>query len=758
MDLSKLPSKPFYPDDFIPLKTPIEEISFDFEQLPDTLIDFKGLPSKPIEFQTSIIDPPVRVEAGLPKIIKNAAVGIFEFGEDQGLPGYFVSAMMEDRQGMLWIATDKGLCRFNGEHFEIYNFIDSIFTGALATVLNMVEDEKGRIWVYTRENGIYVLDLKAGVVSNVVFSNRAFSFNTDGSMIIDNRGLIWLGTNQDGLYIIDPTEESFRHIAQLRSQDQGSTTKLVQDASGNIWVGSASGLAILDFDKGKTRFLNDRQGISVAAATGLFIDSENQIWVGTEENGISIISQGRGRIQLLGSAQGITQSIHHFTEGNDHKIWMSSNGGAFIYDPDNTSFQKLDAGKGLSDDQLNITFLDRHGQLWIATGTALNLMDTDGLMPNFLTAADGLSGPDVWSLFEDQHSDLWIGSRQGLDIYDPLTNRIKKVDGELQLAKGRQISYKIQQMPDGDILIVAPGLGLGVFNPARQSITMITTAQGLNNPFPASSLVDRAGHIWTGAFRNGGVEYIDLENNSFKVLTNENGLVGNIVWELWEDDLGQIWVATDLGINIINIANNTISQLLEVGKIRNAGSFLKDSQGRMWIGTRSGILIADQEKGILTTISSENGLINPAVYTLYENKGEIFAGTGDGLTLFTPKRTGHPTNEFDYAVKSFGKAQGLIYTDFNAGSAIAYKDKLWWGIEGQALTITDLPKHNSTAAVTYISGVTISDRLHSFYNNNAIIKKYPELDTLYSSQKDTFYLSGKLPEETGWLKENKIQW
>ncbi|MCJ7465253.1 MAG: ATP-binding protein [Maribacter sp.] len=758
--MENLPAKPFYPDGFFPLSSPMKEIKFDFNSLSDTLVDFKELASNPIAFKTSIIEPPLRVQASLPKIKKNAAVGIFEFGEDQGLPGYFVSAMMEDRQGMLWIATDKGLCRFNGEYLEIFNFIDSIFTGALATVSNMVQDKKGRIWIYTAEKGIYVLDLKAGVVSNIIFSKQSFNFNTDCSMLMDSRGLIWLGTNRDGLYILDPTDDSYRHVSQLRSQDTGDTKKLAEDASGHIWVGSATGLAILDFDSGRIRYLNDQKNSGLASVTGLFSDGQNRIWVGTENAGISIVDANAGIIQLVGTEQGIVHSIHHFTEGNDHKVWMSSNGGAYIYNPDEASLKFLNANKGLSDNKVNTTFLDRQGQIWIATGTALNLMDTNGLMPNFLTAADGLSGPDVWSFFEDPQAHLWIGSRQGIDIYDPSTNRIKKVDNGLQLTKSSGISYRIQQMPDGDYLIVAPRLGLGVFSPEQQNITMITAAQGLNNPFPASSLVDRAGHIWTGTFQNGGVEYIDLENNSFKVLTNKNGLVGNIVWELWEDDLGQIWVATDQGINIINVADNTISQLLEGGKIseRNAGAFLEDAQRRLWIGTRSGILIADQKKGILTTLSTENGLINPAVYTLYENKGEIYVGTGNGFTVFTPKKDGHPTEQFDYAAKSYGKAQGLVYTDFNAGSAIAYKDKLWWGIETQAMTITNIPKQDSTTSVTHISGITISDRLQNFYDNTAIIKKYPELDTLYSSQKDTFYISGKLPKETGWLKENKIQW
>ena len=150
----------------------MEEAIFDFNILPDTLFNGKDLPVSPIDFTTAIIEPPLRVQAGLPKIKKNATVGIFEFGEDQGLPGYLVSAMMEDSHGMMWLATDRGLCRFNGEYLDIYNFIDPVFTGSLATVSNMVEDEKGRIWVYSNEKGIYVLDLKAGVVSNFRFSNQ----------------------------------------------------------------------------------------------------------------------------------------------------------------------------------------------------------------------------------------------------------------------------------------------------------------------------------------------------------------------------------------------------------------------------------------------------------------------------------------------------------------------------------------------------------------------------------------------------------
>jgi len=760
VNLENLPSKPFYPDGFIPLNVPMEESSINFNVLQDTTINFKELPSKPINFKTSILEPPVKVQAGLPKIEKTAAVGILNFGEDQGLPGYLVSAMLEDSNGMMWIATDKGLCRFDGEYLEIYNFLDSIFTGAQANVTSIVEDKKGRIWVYTSEKGIYVIDLQARLVSNVNFSNQDLTTNNFYSMILDSRDLIWLGTLSDGIYIIDPKDNTFRHTPQLRLGDQGNTSFLTEDAKGNIWVGSPTGLSVIDFDEGTIKTVENKKEFSLISVNGLFCDSENRIWVGTAQEGASIINTNREKIQHLGRAQGITGNVHHFTEGNDQKIWMSSIDGVYIFNPAKQTLKHLNASNGLSDDPVVRTYLDKQGQIWIASAKGLNLMDTEGLMPNFLTAADGISGPDTWSFLEDEKGDLWIGSRQGLDIYDPEKNQIKKVDIELQLTKFLGISYKTHQLPNNEYLIVSPRLGLAVFNPDQKTNKTITPAQGLTTVFPASSLVDRDGRIWIGAFQNGVLELIDLKNNTFKTISNKDGLIGDFIWELAEDDLGQIWVGTDKAINIINAADNTISHLMRNGSVeaRNSGAFYKDEAQRMWIGTRSGILIADQKKKLLTTILPENGLINEAVYTLYENKGIIYVGTGNGLTVLTPNPNKLSNSEFGFDFKSYGKDEGFIYTDFNAGGAFAYTNKLWLGIETEVLTVTDIPKTDTTHSVTHISGITISDQPQNFYDHKLISRHLTELDTLYTAQHDTFYVSGQLPKETGWLKENNIQW
>ena len=752
VNFDKLPSKPFYPDGFLPLDGSVKEVKFDFSQLTDTLIDFKNIAAKPLKFKASIIEPPTIVRTGLPRLKRNASLGIFELGEDQGFPGDIVYSMMQDCHGMMWIATDNGLCRFNGEYLEIYSFIEENYAGGPEEVSKMVEDKKGRIWIYTAE-GIYVFDHTTGVVRKTKLS---FGFNNGCDMLMDSRGLVWLGTVHDGVFIIDPEKETFRQAAKW-----GNAEHLVEDAGGNIWVGTAIGLGIINYETGVIRFLNNKNGLPSNHVTSLFKDSKNQIWTTTSETGISIIQSNKGSILHMGTENGIHYDVKYFIQDIDQKIWMATDRGVYIFDDSNQTIKYLNTSKGLSDDFVTSLANDNEGQVWIATNRGLNLIDIKGTMPNFLTAADGLTDPDVWSFLEDRQQRLWIGSRQGIDIFYPDKSIIKQVDKELQLRKVGRAPYYFRNLKNGKHLILALNLGVGIFDPEKETITTITKEQGLKNTFMSSHFEDSQGRIWIGGFSNKGIEIIDLEKGTFMLLTNENGLLGNIVWEIKQDNRGLIWAATDKGINVIDPLDSTISYLMEDGKIseRSGASILNDDAGRVWIGTWSGLLIADLGKGLLTTISSENGLSNPAVWTLFENQGRIYAGTSNGLTVFTPapKGSSASNSELNYNIKSYGKEQGFIYTNFNGGSAFSFMNKLWWGIE-TALTLTDFPSEDSTRSTTHISGITISDNLHNFYTNQLIRKEYATLDTLYSAKRDTSFLMSNLPKDKGWLQENNIRW
>jgi signal transduction histidine kinase/ligand-binding sensor domain-containing protein len=762
IDFDKLPSKPFYPDGFLPLAKPMEESKFDINHLPDTAFNFDNIPAQHLQMQTLLIVPPVIVKAGLPKLRKNAAIAVFEFNEDQGLPGSFISTstMMQDSHGMMWIATDKGICRFNGEQLEIYSIIDAIFTGVLAGVTKMIEDKQGRIWIKTDLKGIYILDPKAGIVHHFDLPSDAFQVNNDYEMIADSRGLIWIGSITKGVYIIDPQKQTIRNLPHLYGSDNGRAKQILEDSEGNIWIGSLKGLAIINRNASKIHFLNRGGGLPSDTITALFMDTQKRIWVGTAANGTEIVSSKENTIQHLGKVQGIGHLINHLVEDYSGRLWMASDSGVYIFENASQKLKHIDATKGLSDNKIKTIFRDTRDQIWIATFSGINLMDAKGLMPDYLTETDGISGTDVWAFLQDEQQRIWIGSRQGVDIYNPGQHTIKSLAKDVLYKDGRTPQFA--NAKNGKFLVLAQNWGVDIVDPLSGTVTYIKEAQGVQNTRLSSFLEDNTGLIWTGSFQTQGIEIINTAQHSFTKITKKEGLIGSIVWGMMQDNKGQIWAITDSGINIINPVDKTIRYLMQDDKVskENGGAILTDDNGRIWIGVRTGILIVDQEKKLLTTINTSNGLCAPDVYTLFKKGEQIYAGTGDGLTVFTPQKNTSSTakNQFDWDMKSYGKYQGFLYNNYNAGAAIAVNNKLWWGIEDKALTISNAPNIDSSISSTYISGVSIADKQESFADHKWVQHILPANDTIWSIKRDTFYVSENLPADTGWLQKNNIAW
>ena len=760
INLDNLPSKTFNPDGFHQLESPMEETRFDINTLPDTVLNVENIPSQPLRFQTSFIKPPVIIKAGLPKLRKNTAMGIFEFGEDQGLPGAFVSTMMQDSHGMMWIATDQGLCCFNGEYLEIYSFIDAIFTGALASVSSLMEDKQGRIWIKTDINGIYVFDRNAGLISHIDFPLDGFQLNNDYEMIMDSKGLIWNSSVASGISIIDPQKQTIRHLPKLGLSKNAK--QIIKDNEDNIWVGSITGLSIIDHKSGKIRFITRAAGLASDTVTSLFMDHEKNIWIGTAAKDVEIINAKEGAIKHLSSHQGIDQTINHFVEDNDKHIWMSSDSGVYVFERSSQKIRNIDAAKGLSDSKIKTIVKDNNEQMWVSTYTGLNLINTKGILPEYFNQNDGLTGSEVWTFIQDAQHRIWLGSLQSIDIFYPDKQIIKSAQKELQLKKARTISYLFAPSTDGKMLISAAGFAVAIVDTKKDSITYITKAQGQQVNYPSSIMSDNKGRIWTGGFQNKGIEVFDMQKNSFTRLTNKNGLIGSIVWAMMQDNKGEIWAATDSGINIINMENGTIRYLMQSENVskENGGNLLSDEKGRIWIATRTRILIADEQNKLLTSITTNEGLAAPDVYTLFENKGIIYAGTGNGLTVFSPRGSNSSAdqNQSEWNIKSYAKGQGFLYNNYNSGAAFAYNNKLWWGIEANALTITNEPKEDSSISVTYINGITLSDKIQNFTDNKWVQHHLKSTDTIWSIKKDTFYVKDKLPEDSSWLQKKNIEW
>ncbi|WP_353719915.1 two-component regulator propeller domain-containing protein [Dyadobacter sp. 676] len=164
-----------------------------------------------------------------------------------GLSSNTVTAILKDRYGLIWFATDDGLNKFDGTGFTVYRHSKADTTSLASNdISTLYEDAAGRIWIGTVMGSLHLYDRRKDSFA------RIRTHHTINSICEDGRGELWAGTTQ-GLIVIDP-----RNLVATTSGKSGSVParlaekhihRIFRDRDNQMWVGTANGLF---------RFLHDR--------------------------------------------------------------------------------------------------------------------------------------------------------------------------------------------------------------------------------------------------------------------------------------------------------------------------------------------------------------------------------------------------------------------------------------------------------------------------------------------------------------------
>ena len=138
-DLNRLPSTKIDIDVFKPLPAPLTQTNLDWNHLPDSSFSLNNLPTEKLRFKTSILAPPKHVRTSTLNLKEGATTNLQVFGEEQGLPGLHILSMLLDSKGIMWIGTEYGLCRFDGEYCDTYS-IEGINN---SQITRLAEDNQG---------------------------------------------------------------------------------------------------------------------------------------------------------------------------------------------------------------------------------------------------------------------------------------------------------------------------------------------------------------------------------------------------------------------------------------------------------------------------------------------------------------------------------------------------------------------------------------------------------------------------------------
>ena len=222
-DIGKLPSRPFNPTGMVPLLNPAIQESFQYDKLPDTTLNLDAIPSEPLIYKTSLLGTIKKTTLGQPRLRTESYYTSFEYSDDQGLPGQSVESILHTRDGLCWIFTSRGLAVLNGESLETFptNYGDCFY---------MAEDTLGQVWLRTIQNGVFVINRKAGIQKQIM------NFQTGVHVRVDRKGFVWVGSFTDGLYLISPDQKTFKHITKKNGLVSNETALTYEDRKGRIWV------------------------------------------------------------------------------------------------------------------------------------------------------------------------------------------------------------------------------------------------------------------------------------------------------------------------------------------------------------------------------------------------------------------------------------------------------------------------------------------------------------------------------------------
>ena len=477
-----------------------------------------------------------------------------------------ITALCASRDGGLWIACDgAGLFRLQDGKFTHLSESDGLISNQTRALL---EAKDGALWIGT-ENGVSMY--KDAKFTNFSQKN-GLGDNSVRALCQDHRGAIRVATRR-GLSSISPEFKISTMNFGLLSRGN-ALRSVYEDRQGNIWVSSNEGVTC-EGAQGR-KFYSKAEGLPDQIATALFEDSEGRMWVGTY-SGLACLDEGQVICKPMNEA-GFGDLVNTLFEDREGTLWAGARDGLYCIKP--ARFSAYTTTEGLTYNNVMSVREDREGAIWIATwgggvnrlkdgkittfGTTNGLthdsataleetkdgsiwigMDFDGGLNRIkegqhssFTAQQGLVNQGILAIHEDQRGVLWVGTKSGL---------VQHKDGKFNnYTMGRGLAGTtnnvILEDSKGELWFGTDN-GLSRWNGGK--FINYTTAQGLSHNFVNALYEDRDHILWIGT-RGGGLNR--FKDGKLIAYTTRQGMFNDEIYEILEDDSGHFWMSCRNGI------------------------------------------------------------------------------------------------------------------------------------------------------------------------------------------------------------------
>jgi ligand-binding sensor domain-containing protein/class 3 adenylate cyclase len=560
---------------------------------------------------------------------------------ESALPQATVQAIVQTRDGYLWLGTQEGLVRFDGVTFSPQNGVD---TNGFA------EASDGTLWMSTYSG---LTSLKGGVFRRFTTAQGLCSDRVN-ALSLDASGALWLATTA-GL-----NRMQGGRMTTFTTKDGLPTDEVVDVLCGRgdlVWLATRAGL--VRYEQGRFTTYTRKDGLPTDDVSRLFQDSEGTLWIGTNGGGLCALRKGRFDVYGVrdGLASGEISALHEDRDGN---LWVGTKSAGLVR-MHGGKFEAYTVKEGLSENGVWSLFEDREGSLWVGTfGGGLNRLK-DEKFTTYDTSV-GLCNNTAWAVYEGSDQTLWIGTDTGLNaLRDGKFTAYRTKDG----LPNESIPTVIEDR-DSALWVGTDGGGLARLKDGR--MTVVGMAQGLSNPRVFCLAEDSRGGLWIGT--NGGGLNL-LKDGKITVLTKKDGLSDNYIRALLEDRQGNLWIGTNGGgLNRYRDGKFTVYTIKDglAGDLVRA--LYEDREGNLWIGTRDGGL-GRYRDGKFSAIRAKDGLFGDIVYQILEDgRRNLWMSCNRGVFRVAKQDLDDFAAGKIPAIRcvAYGKADGMKSPECNGGT------------------------------------------------------------------------------------------
>ena len=604
-----------------------------------------------------------------------------------GLTSSQVNCILKDSRGYVWFGTPAGLYRFDGYTFKNFqsdsqdgSSLNDSYINSIQETLdgNLLVETSSGYCIYHPQTESFERDMKQSfarmgieTIPSVVFIDR--HKNLWGA--IPNKGVVCYNQQQQLLY-------EFGYTDDAHGVPQGVICSISECRDG----------AIIVYDDGRMVCCDVmHQQHTVWATQGLaslkrrknkslraYADQMDNIWL-YGQGTLSMYNKGTDSWdtsigdQLGLTGVGVDRNINGMAGDRNGNIWIGSDQLGLLKMNVHTHVVEAVQPRNINDSQwikekisIQSVYVDDTDLIWV--GTEKSGVAYSG---NYIYRFGSNLNGDITAIAQDANGTIWYGtSDKGVIGYE-----------------GAMASKKVATMattPDGSLWVGSKRNGLTRIKNGTSTIYSLAkdSTSTLIDDHINALCTDKIGNLWIAT--NGGLQVYNPRMNTFSSYTRENGKLNtNNITSLYYNHHGKsndLYIGTSEGLVILNLS--TTDKTVLTGNTTNTKSFtnnfitqvLQDSRGLIWIGTREGLNILNLENDTLNYLTEKQGLCNNNICGIAEDKNHsIWVTTSSGVSRIVVQRN-HEDGSNNYGLYNYTTADGLQSNEFNPGSILTRQD------------------------------------------------------------------------------------